>query len=86
MSLRSSKLLVLCEIRCDLTVGTLLRAFEVTLVAIANFHQVRLLGFFGRLEQNIAANPEADESEVHTVIWACWFGHGGGRNRNGLAI
>jgi hypothetical protein len=64
------------EIRGDLAVGALLGAFEVSLVAIANFHQVRLLGFFGRLEQYIAANPEADEPKVHAVIRACWFRQG----------
>jgi hypothetical protein len=71
--------LVLCEIRRNLTFGVLLCAFEVPLVAIADFHQVCLPRFFGGLEQYVSANPEADEPEVYAVIRPCRFRQRGGR-------
>ena len=55
------QLLVLCEIRRDFAFRALLCAFEVPLVAIADFHQVCLPGFFGGLKQYVSANPEADK-------------------------
>ena len=71
--------LVLCEIGRDLPVSALLCAFEVPLVAIADFHQVCLPRFFGGLEQNVSANPDADEPDVHPVIRACSFRQQRGR-------
>ena len=42
---------VLRKIRRDLAFGALFCAVEVSLVAIADFHEIGLLGFFGGLEQ-----------------------------------
>src|SRR6516162_4785034 len=77
---------VLGEVCLDLAVGALLRPCEVALVTIANLDEVRLCGLLGGFEQNVASNPEANESKVDAVVRAGWPRQRRGVERNPIPV